>query len=726
MPRKPVATPGSDVVAPGDDPATRVAELREQIERANTLYYEQDEPEISDAEWDALMRELQDLEAAHPDLATPDSPTQRVGGAPSATFDEVRHQTPMLSLANAFSHDELRAFDARVRRGLELPAPPEPAPELTYIAELKIDGLAIALRYERGRFVQGATRGDGTTGEDVTANLRTIKAIPERLSQPATLEARGEVYMPKAEFARINAEREEAGQPLYANPRNTGAGSLRQIDPAVTASRDLAAWAYILVEAGPAGRPSVGTQTSALDRLEALGFAVEGHRASGLDIEAVIAFAESWREARHDLPYETDGVVVKVDRFDQQGRLGMVSRAPRWAIAYKFPPEQVETLVEDIVAYVGRTGTLTPVAHLRPTKVAGSTVARATLHNLDEVRRKDIRVGDQVILQKAGDVIPEVVRPLTERRTGAERIWEMPTTCPVCHAEVVQDEGEVRFRCINPFCPAQVIQGLGHFVGRGGMDIEGAGWHVLDQLLQRGLVKSPADVFRLTVEQLMSLERFAEKSATNLYERIQRAKVRPLARILNALGIRHVGFQTAIDLADWIALEWPPLDGESDADWTRRISATLAESPAERFEAVPGVGATVAASIGGFFADDVTGRLLLDLADAGVVAERPEPRRAAGEGPLAGKSVVVTGSLEGFDRQAAEAAIRAAGGKPSGSVSRKTDYLVAGESAGSKLQKAQELGVPILDEPAFVRLLAGEVPPTAGGDARAAAGADAG
>ncbi|HEY8198555.1 MAG TPA: NAD-dependent DNA ligase LigA [Candidatus Limnocylindrales bacterium] len=704
---------------PSADPAARVADLRERIERANRLYYEQDAPEISDPEWDAMMRELQELESDHPELATPDSPSQRVGGAPSATFDEVRHRTPMLSLSNAFDHDELRAFDARVRKGLELPTAPEPAPELSYIAELKIDGLAIALRYERGRFIQGATRGDGTTGEDVTANLRTIKAIPERLSKPVALEARGEVYMPKAEFARINAEREEAGLPLYANPRNTGAGSLRQIDPAVTASRDLAAWAYILIEDGLDGRPSGQTQTAALDRLEALGFAVEDHRASGLDIEEVIAFTESWREARHDLPYETDGVVVKVDRFDQQRRLGMVSRAPRWAIAFKFPPEQVETFVEDIVAYVGRTGTLTPVAHLRPTKVAGSTVARATLHNLDEVRRKDIRIGDQVVLQKAGDVIPEVVRPLVERRTGAERVWEMPATCPVCHAEVVQDEGEVRYRCSNPFCPAQVIQGLGHFVGRGGMDIEGAGWHVLDQLLKRGFVASPADIFRLTIEQLMSLERFAEKSATNLYERIQRARVRPLARILNALGIRHVGFQTAIDLADWIAAEWPPDTGESDADWTRRIAATLAETQAERFEAVPGIGATVAASIGRFFADDVTGRLLLQLADAGVVAERPEPRAVAGEGPLAGKTLVVTGSLEGFDRQGAEAAIRAAGGKPAGSVSRKTDYLVAGESAGSKLAKAQELGVEILDEAGFVRLLAredptDEVPPDAG------------
>ena len=529
--------------------------------------------------------------------------------------------------------------------------------------------------------------------------------------QPVSLDARGEVYMPKAEFARINAEREEAGLPLYANPRNSGAGSLRQIDPAVTAGRRLSAWTYILIEVGPDGRPSVGTQRAALERLVGLGFPVEGHRESGLDIEAVIAFTERWREARHELPYETDGVVVKVDRYDQQRRLGMVARAPRWAIAFKFPPEQVETVVEDIVAYVGRTGTLTPVAHMRPTKVAGSTVSRATLHNLDEVRRKDIRIGDQVVLQKAGDVIPEVVRSLPERRTGAEREFEMPVACPVCHAEVVRDEGEVRHRCSNPFCPAQVIQGLGHFVGRGGMDIEGAGYVVLDQLLTRGLVKTPADFYRLTLDDILGLERYAQKSAENLLTSIDRSRTRPLARILNALGIRHVGEQTAIDLADWIAGEWPPAVGESDAAWTRRVADELARTPAERFEAVPGIGATVAVSIGRFFADEVTGRLLGELVDVGVVAQPPAPRPVAeGEGPLAGKTVVVTGALEGFDRQGAEDAIRAAGGKAAGSVSRKTDYLVAGDNAGSKLAKAQELGVPVLDEEGFRRLLAGEAP----------------
>ncbi len=716
----------------------RHAELAAAVARANRLYYEEDAPELSDAEYDALFRELVALETAWPLLVTPDSPTQRVGGAPSGTFAEVRHSRPMLSLSNAFSAEELRAFDARVRRGLGLPAAPERAPELQYVAELKIDGLAVALRYERGRFVQGATRGDGTTGEDVTANLRTIEAIPERLAEPATLEARGEVYMPKAEFARINAEREEAGLPLYANPRNSGAGSLRQLDPAVTSSRRLSAWLYQLLEGGesaqgtlfgegpPGGSEAVSEaspigrvdrQSAALDRLERLGFAVDPARQAGLDIEGVIAFLERWREARHELSYETDGVVVKVDRFDQQARLGMVARAPRWAIAFKFPPEQVETLLEDIVPYVGRTGTLTPVAHLRPVKVAGSTVSRATLHNLDEVRRKDIRIGDQVILQKAGDVIPEVVRPLPERRTGDEREFEMPERCPVCETRIVRDEGAVRHYCPNPACPARVAQEYGHFVGRGGMDIEGAGWVVLQQLLQRGMVQRRGDFYRLTAEQLESLERFARKSAENLHRAIERSRRRPLGRILNALGIPQVGESTATDLASWLAEQVPPGGDEpmgGGAGWFARVARFLrqtAETAPERFAEVPGIGPTVAASVARYFSDEATREILDDLVAAGVEPERPPQRVAAPtEGPLVGRTVVVTGSLEGFSRQAAEDAIRAAGGHPAGSVSKKTDYVVAGPGAGSKLDRAQQLGVPVLDEAAFRRLLAGGAP----------------
>jgi DNA ligase (NAD+) len=690
-------------------------ELVPVIRRANELYYQSDAPELSDAEYDQLMRELVAIETAFPALRTPDSPTQRVGAAPAGAFGEVVHRRPMLSLGNVFSEEELRAFDQRVRRGLGLPAAPEAAPELRYVAELKIDGLAISLRYERGRFVQGATRGDGATGEDVTANLRTVEALPERTREADfSGEVRGEIFMPKAEFARINAEREEAGLPTYANPRNSGAGSLRQLDPKVTAARRLSSWTYQLLEEGSDGRRVVDSQSAALARLAALGFPVNPDRREGLDIDGVVAFLNDWHEQRHELPYETDGVVVKVDRFDQQERLGMVARAPRWAIAYKFPPEQVETVIEDIVAYVGRTGTLTPVAHMRPAKVAGSTVARATLHNLDEVRRKDLRIGDWIVLQKAGDVIPEVVRPIPERRTGAERLFEMPAACPVCATPIVRDEGAVRHYCPNADCPARRSQEFGHFAGRGGMDMEGVGWHVLSQLLERGLVKKRGDFYRLTVEQLESLDRLARKSAENLKASIERSRRRPLARVLNGLGIPQVGEQTAIDLAQWIAARWPREEGEADGAWFARVAAALPGTPAEAFLDIPGVGAVVAGAIAGYFANPETAAVLGDLVDAGVVAEPPAVRATAAEGgaggPLAGKTVVVTGTLPGFDRTAAEEAIRAAGGHAAGSVSRKTDYVVAGEGAGSKLAKATELGVLVLDEDGFRRLLAGEEP----------------
>jgi DNA ligase (NAD+) len=656
------------------------------------------------------MRELVAIETAFPVLVTPDSPTQRVGVAPTGAFGEVAHGRPMLSLGNVFDEDELRGFDQRVRRGLGLPPAPEAAPDLRYVAELKIDGLAISLRFERGRFVQGATRGDGNTGEDVTANLRTIEALPEKLRELATAEVRGEVFMPKAEFARINSEREEAGLPTYANPRNSGAGSLRQQDSRVTAARRLSSWCYQLIEDGPDGRPTVHSQSEALARLAALGLPVNPDREEGLDIDGVCRFLEAWREQRHQLPYETDGVVVKVDRFDQQERLGMVARAPRWAIAYKFPPEQVETVLEDIVPYVGRTGTLTPVAHMRPAKVAGSTVARATLHNLDEVRRKDLRIGDWIVLQKAGDVIPEVVRSIPERRTGAERIFEMPASCPVCGTPVVRDEGAVRIYCPNQMCPARLTQEFAHFAGRGGMDIEGAGWSVLEQLLARGLVKTRGDFFRLSVEDLEGLDRFARKSAENLKASIERSRRRPLARVLNSLGIPQVGEQTAIDLAGWIVDRWPA-EGMDPGEWTALVAGSLPAVTAEEFQEVPGIGAVVAASIARYFGTPETAAVLADLVDAGVVAEPPARRMPPGSdagGPLAGKTVVVTGTLTGFDRPGAEEAIRAAGGKASGSVSRNTSYVVAGENAGSKLAKAQELGVPVLDQEAFRRVLAGE------------------
>ena len=724
--------------------AARHAALAAEVSAANRAYYLEDAPTLSDAEYDAKLRELVALEAAFPALRTPDSPTQRVGAADGAT-----RRAPSARSATSGRCSASATPSARTSCAPSTPASgggwacrrrPSRPPELRYVAELKIDGLAVSLRYREGRFVRGATRGDGTTGEDVTANLRTIAVIPPRLAEPATLEARGEVYMPKAEFARINAEREEAGLPLYANPRNSGAGSLRQLDPAVTAGRRLAFWAYQLLEetapaqatlfgaprtpapgppaagsaaAVPPSRPSTASPPSACP--------VNPHREAGLDIEGVIAFLERWREPRHALDYETDGVVVKVDAFDQQARLGMVARAPRWAIAYKYPPEQVETVVEDIVPYVGRTGTLTPVAHLRPAKVAGSTVARATLHNLDEVRRKDIRIGDHVVLQKAGDVIPEVVRPFPERRTGDERVFEMPDACPVCGTAVVRDEGAVRHYCPNLACPARRAQEFAHFLGRGGMDVEGAGWAVLEQLLERGMVHSRGDVFRQRVEDLETLERFARKSAENLAAAIERARVgRPFARVLNSLGIPQVGEATAIDLARWLAGRVPP-DGfpppAPDAvpdPWFAAAEAELrrvaaADAP-DALTEVMGIGPTVAAAIARWFTDGATRDGLRELVDAGVVPERPVPP-AAGEaviaGPLAGKTVVVSGTIEGFSREEAEEAVRAAGGKAAGSVSKKTDYLVAGPGAGSKLAKAQELGVPILDADGFRALLAG-------------------
>jgi DNA ligase (NAD+) len=713
---------GLPVAAEAVEAALRLGEERARarrdelvpiIRRANELYYVSDAPELSDAEYDLLMRELVVIEAAFPPLVTPDSPTQRVGAAPVGTFGKVVHQRPMLSLGNVFAEEELRAFDARVRRGLGLAPAPAPAPDLRYVAELKIDGLAISLRYEQGRFVQGATRGDGSTGEDVTANLRTISVLPDRLREPATVEVRGEVFMPKAEFARINAEREEAGLPTYANPRNSGAGSLRQIDSRVTAGRRLSSWSYQLIEEGPDGRPTVASQSEALARLSALGFPVNPDRSEGLDIVGVIGFLREWQDKRHDLPYENDGVVVKVDRFDQQERLGMVARAPRWAVAYKFPPEQVETVLEDIVPYVGRTGTLTPVAHMRPAKVAGSTVARATLHNLDEVRRKDLRIGDWIVLQKAGDVIPEVVRSLPERRTGAEHLFEMPASCPVCGTAVVRDEGAVRHYCPNSRCPARLAQEFAHFAGRGGMDIDGAGRAVLEQLLAAGLVKTRGDFYRLTVEDLEGLDRFGRKSAENLKASIERSRRRPLARVLNSLGIPQVGESTAIDLAGWIASRWPS-EAVDAREWTALVARSLPGVTADELMEVSGIGPVVAAAIAGYFAAPDTAAVLADLVDAGVVAEPPTRQVASGSGtaagPLAGNTVVVTGSLAGYDRAGAEEAIRAAGGKAAGSVSKSTSYVVAGEGAGSKLAKATKLGVPVLDEAGFRRLLAGEVP----------------
>ncbi len=684
------------------DPGARVAELRAAIDDANYRYYVLDAPTIEDREYDRLLRELTELEAAHPDLATPDSPTQRVGAVPSSLFAEVRHEVPMLSLGNAFGHDELRDFDARVRKGLGLG---ESDPAVGYVCELKIDGLAISLVYQARSFIRGATRGDGTTGEDVTPNLRTVRAIPLRLRADPPgdrLEVRGEVYMPRGAFAALNEQLERDGRPLYANARNTAAGTVRQKDPAVTAGRRLSVWCYQVV-----GVPGLGTHGESLELLRSLGFPVNPNSRRVEGIEAVIGYVEEWADARKGLDYETDGIVIKVDRVEQQQRLGFVARAPRWATAYKFPAQQVTTKLEGIEVQVGRIGTLTPVARLTPVFVGGTTVRSATLHNIDEIRRKDLRVGDTIVLQRAGDVIPEVVSPVVDARDGTETIWEMPSRCPVCDTPAVRDEGEVAWRCPNPWCPAQRIGALLHFTGRGGMDIEGAGYAVVNQLAERGLLSEPADLFRLDVETLEALDRYARKSAENLFASIQAARRRPLARILNALGIRHVGEQTAIDLAAWLGSEVVPAEGEDEASWTRRVADRLRDASAEELTAVFGIGAVVAESIAGYFGGEHTRGTLHALLDAGVVAEPPPPGAAAAStvGPLAGKTLVVTGTLPGFSREQAEEAIRAAGGHAAGSVSARTDYLVAGEKAGSKLAKAEQLGVRVLDEEAFRRLL---------------------
>jgi DNA ligase (NAD+) len=686
------------------DPATRVNELRAAIDDANYRYYVLDSPAIEDAEYDRLLRELTVLEAAHPELATPDSPTQRVGAVPSSLFAEVRHEVPMLSLGNAFGHDELREFDGRVRRGLGLA---DGNPGVAYVCELKIDGLAISLLYEGRSFIRGATRGDGSTGEDVTPNLRTVRAIPLRLRADPPgdrLEVRGEVYMPRGAFAALNEQLEREGKPLYANARNTAAGTVRQKDPGVTAGRRLSVWCYQVV-----GAAGLATHGESLDLLRSLGFPVNPNSRRVEGIEEVIGFVEEWADARKGLDYETDGIVIKVDSVEQQQRLGFVARAPRWATAYKFPAQQVTTKLEGIEVQVGRIGTLTPVARLTPVFVGGTTVRSATLHNIDEIRRRDLRVGDTIVLQRAGDVIPEVVSAVVDARDGTETIWEMPARCPACETPAVRDEGEVAWRCPNPWCPAQRIGGLLHFTGRGGMDIEGAGYAVVNQLAERGLLTEPADLFRLSVETLEGLDRYARKSAENLFASIQAARRRPLARILNALGIRHVGEQTAIDLATWLTRETPRAAGEHEAAWTRRVADRLRDASAEELTAVFGIGAVVAEAIATYFAGEHTRGTLHALLDAGVVAEAPTPGPAAeaAEGPLAGKTLVVTGTLPGFSREEAEEAIRAAGGHAAGSVSAKTDYLVAGEKAGSKLAKAEQLNVPVLDEEGFRRLLAG-------------------
>jgi DNA ligase (NAD+) len=672
----------------------RVAALREQIEKANYEYHILDQPTIDDFAYDALMRELQDLEAKHPELVTPDSPTQRVGAPPSTRFAPVEHAHPMLSLSNAFDEAEVRAFDQRIRKALG-------REDVGYVCELKIDGLAINLTYVDGRFTQGATRGDGSVGEDVTANLRTIKSIPLTLREkvPGRVDIRGEVYLPTASFEATNRERLEREEQPFANPRNAAAGAVRQLDPAATSKRNLAMWMY------SAAGLTVDSQHALLARLRELGLRTNPNVQQAKDIDEVLAFIAEWGTKRHELDYGTDGIVVKVDRVADQETLGFVSHNPRWAIAYKFPAEQATTTIEDIKVYVGRTGVLTPVAWLAPVLIGGTTVKRATLHNLDEVKRLDVRVGDRVIVQRAGDVIPEVVRvepPIVEKGTRPRKRapeFAMPERCPVCDTPVEHREGEVAYRCPNPGCPAKTGQRIGHFVSRGGFDIEGVGGALIEQLQATGLVVDPADIFFLTKEQLLDLDRFAEKSATNIYDRIQNAKRRPLGRIINALGIPQVGWTTSEDLAQWITAKVPAGATLGDA------FAVLRAATAEELQAISGVGAKVADAIRSYLGDAAERAMMDKLVTAGVVPVLPVARAESVAGPFAGKTIVFTGTLERRSREDAEALVRTLGGKPSGSVSAKTDLLVAGPGAGTKLEKAKQLGVKVVDEEAFEAML---------------------
>ncbi len=676
------ATPEPD---PKDWPA-RAAWLRAELHRHGHAYYVLDHPTIPDAEYDVLFRELQALEDAHPELRSPDSPTQRVGGMPLPEFSQVRHDVPMLSINNGFSDEDIANFDRRVREGLERD---EGAPLIDYACELKFDGLAINLRYEHGVLVQAATRGDGATGEDVTANIRTVRSIPLKLhgdKLPALIDVRGEVLMFKADFARLNQRQRDAGQKEFANPRNAAAGSLRQLDSKVTAQRSLRFFAYGIGRVD--GAPLPVSHAALLDWYQILGIPVCNERAVVQGAAGLLAFFADIGNKRAQLPYDIDGVVYKVNRVDQQQQLGFVSRAPRFALAHKFPAEEATTTVLGIDIQVGRTGALTPVARLAPVSVGGVTVTNATLHNEDEVRRKDIRIGDCVIVRRAGDVIPEVVANVPERRPADAQEFVMPTACPVCGSSVERAEEEAVARCSGGYikCAAQRKGGLLHFVSRRAMDIEGLGEQLVEQLVDKGLVTTAADFYKLGLVMLAELDRMATKSAQNVLDALEASKSTTLARFIYALGIRHVGESTAKALARHF--------GKLDA---------LLDASEEQILAVDDIGPVVAHAILTFLSDPLNRELIAQLRAAGVHWDEQEPER--GSQHLAGKTFVLTGTLPTLKRDEAQAMIEAAGGKVSGSVSKKTSYVVAGEEAGSKLAKAEELGIPILDEEGLKKLL---------------------
>jgi DNA ligase (NAD+) len=671
-----------------DSPAERAALLRRELERHNRLYYVEDAPEIDDAGYDALFRELKAIEDEDPSLRTPDSPTQRVGGVAAAGFEEVRHLQPMLSLANARDVDELVAWDQRVRRQLQAAGREAATP---YVTEPKIDGLAISLVYRDGVLERGATRGDGIIGEDVTANLRTVRTVPLRLhleegeTPPGLVEVRGEIYLPIAAFARLNEERAAQGLATFMNPRNSAAGSLRQRDSSQTAARPLALWTYGI---GVREGLELGSHSEALHWLGAHGFRVNPLTAQHADIDSVIAACLELGERRAELDYDIDGVVVKVDGYAEQEQLGVVGRDPRWAIAFKFPPTTVVTKLLDIGINVGRTGNLNPFAMLEPVVVGGVVVKLATLHNEDDILRKDIRIGDHVVIQRAGDVIPQVVGPLTARRDGTEKVFAMPANCPACNTPVERVEGEVRHRCPNPNCPSRGLEALRHFVSRGALDVDGVGEKLVARFWELGLVRRPSELYRLTVDDLLPLEGFQRTSAENAIASIDSSRRRSFARVLFGLGIPHVGFVTAEAIARQI--------GSMDA---------LRTAGVQEIEAVEGVGPIIADAVAAWFADPDHAALVDELRDAGLTMETPEDERTPAAGPLVGQSFVLTGTLARRSRDEAAEEIVARGGKVTGSVSKKTSYVVAGEGPGSKLAKAESLGIPVLDEDAFEALL---------------------
>ncbi len=675
--RKGAAAAGSSAADPTET-VRRIERLRSEIRRHERLYYVENRPELTDADFDRMMSELAELERSHPDLAAPDSPTRRVGGEPAEGFATVAHALPMLSLENAYSWDEAEAWRARVVRVLgEDPG--------GYVAELKIDGLSIALRYEDGVLVRGATRGDGFRGEDVTDNVRTIRTIPLRIPEARSLEARGEVFYPRSAFRKLNADREAAGEPLFANPRNAAAGTLRLLDSRVTAKRGLAACLYSIARA--ADLPP--TQAEALERLKALGLPAHPYWKRFGTFGEVREFVEQWETKRTDLDFETDGVVIKVDDRRLQEELGSTSKSPRWAFAYKYRAEEATTVVRDISVHVGRTGVMTPVAHFDPIVLAGTTVKRATLHNYEDLKRKDVRVGDTVIVEKGGDVIPKVVRVVPEKRPAKSVPFAMPETCPVCGDPVAREPGEVATRCVNPACPAVVREALTHFCSRRAMKIEGLGGKLVDQLVGAGLLSDVSSIYSLKGESLAQLERWGEKSASNLIAEIEQSKENDLSRLLFALGIRHVGEKAAGTLARKF--------GSLDA---------LSEATEEALQGVEEVGPNTACAVTAWFSHPRHRELVERLRAHGVNFLSKETRPAA-DGPLAGKTVVLTGALPGVTREDAARILQAAGARIASSVSKKTDYVVAGEAAGSKLEKAKSLGVETVTWNEMLELLEG-------------------